>query len=86
MRIRALRWSLALGVSFGCSGPTQVQFPTEDGGVVHAELLGGGDRGVVLAHGGRFDHSSWADTMTYLRRLGGVEDHCWGQVADAIGA
>ena len=31
------------------------------------------------------DHSSLAVTTTYLRRLEGVEDHTWGQVAEAIG-
>jgi integrase len=31
------------------------------------------------------DHSSLAVTTTYLRRLEGVEDHSWEQVAEAIG-
>ena len=31
------------------------------------------------------DHSSLAVTTTYLRRLEGVEDRTWGQVATAIG-
>jgi hypothetical protein len=31
------------------------------------------------------DHSSLAVTTTYLRRLEGVEDHTWEQVAEAIG-
>lgn len=30
-------------------------------------------------------HSSLAVTTTYLRRLEGVEDHSWEQVAEAIG-
>ena len=34
--------------------PEQVSFPTQDGGLTHANLYGKGDRGVVLAHGGRF--------------------------------
>lgn len=37
-----------------------VAIPTPDGGTVQADLYGAGDRGVVLAHGGRFDRSSWA--------------------------
>ena len=36
-----------------------VSFPTQDGGVVYADLYGKGDRGVVLAHGGRFNKESW---------------------------
>jgi pimeloyl-ACP methyl ester carboxylesterase len=37
-----------------------VSFPTEDGGVVAANLYGGGDRAVLLAHGGRFTKESWS--------------------------
>ena len=37
-----------------------VEIPAPDRGTVHADLYGTGDRGVVLAHGGRFDKSSWA--------------------------
>ena len=36
-----------------------VSFPTEDGGVVYADIYGKGERGVVLAHGGRFNKESW---------------------------
>ena len=36
-----------------------VSFPTEDGGEVYADVYGGGDRGIVLAHGGRFNKESW---------------------------
>ena len=31
------------------------------------------------------DHSSLAVTSVYLRRLEGVEDRAWREVADAIG-
>ena len=37
----------------------QVSFPTQDGGLIHADLYGEGDRAAVLAHGGRFDKESW---------------------------
>ncbi len=37
-----------------------VSFPTRDGGLVYADLYGKGKRGIVLAHGGRFDKESWA--------------------------
>jgi dienelactone hydrolase len=36
-----------------------VSFPTEDGGVVYADIYGKGERGVVLAHGGPFSKESW---------------------------
>jgi dienelactone hydrolase len=36
-----------------------VSIPAPDGGTIQADLYGAGDRGVVLAHGGRFDKSSW---------------------------
>lgn len=41
------------------SAQKTVSFPTEDGGVVFADLYGTGDRGVVLAHGGQFNKESW---------------------------
>lgn len=37
----------------------RVSFPTQDGGLVYADLYGKGERGVVLAHGGRFNKESW---------------------------
>lgn len=40
--------------------PSHIAFPTEDGGRIHADLYGRGTRGVILAHGGRFDKGSWA--------------------------
>ena len=36
-----------------------ISFPTVDGGIVYANVYGRGDRGVVLAHGGRFNKESW---------------------------
>jgi pimeloyl-ACP methyl ester carboxylesterase len=38
---------------------TTVSFPTEDGGVVYADVYGEGDRAIVLAHGGQFNKESW---------------------------
>lgn len=43
----------------GAPGPRHVSFPTQDGGLVHADVYGDGARGVVLAHGARFDKESW---------------------------
>lgn len=40
--------------------PTDVSFPTADGGTVDADLYGTGSRGVVFAHGAIFNKQSWA--------------------------
>ncbi len=50
--------------------PERVSFPTEDGGLIHADLYGKGARGVVLAHGGRFDKESWGPQATALAAAG----------------
>ncbi len=47
-----------------------VSFPTEDGGLIHADVYGTGTHGVVLAHGGRFDKESWADQARALAAAG----------------
>ncbi len=49
---------------------TTVSFPTEDGGVVFADLYGKSDKAVVLAHGGRFNKESWARQADTLVRAG----------------
>lgn len=45
-------------------------FPTQDGGIVFADLYGTGDRGVVLAHGGQFNKESWAKQAGVLVSTG----------------
>jgi pimeloyl-ACP methyl ester carboxylesterase len=47
-----------------------VSFPTEDGGVIFADVYGTGDRAVVLAHGGRFNKESWAKQAQILAAEG----------------
>jgi alpha/beta superfamily hydrolase len=47
-----------------------VSFPTRDGGLVHADLYGKGDRAVVLAHGGRFNKESWRKQAKELEQAG----------------
>jgi pimeloyl-ACP methyl ester carboxylesterase len=47
-----------------------VSFTTPDGGTVQADLYGSGNRGVVLAHGGRFDRTSWKDQAKLLADQG----------------
>jgi pimeloyl-ACP methyl ester carboxylesterase len=39
--------------------PTEISFPTSDGGEIHAHLYGSGSHAVVLAHGKVFDKESW---------------------------
>lgn len=48
----------------------RVSFPTEDGGVIQADLYGSGNRGVVLAHGGRFNKESWEKQARVLAANG----------------
>lgn len=43
-----------------------VTFMTEDGARIEADHYGSGNRGVVLAHGGRYDKSSWAPQAQML--------------------
>lgn len=65
---------LAFGSEGGRQGesepPKQVSFPTEDGGLIYADRYGKGDRGVVLAHGGRFSKESWEKQARVLARAG----------------
>ena len=48
----------------------QVSFPTQDGGLVYADLYGEGDHGVVLAHGGQFNKGSWEKQARILADRG----------------
>ncbi len=54
-------FAVIFGLSLATFAAAQktVCFPTEDGGVVFADVYGEGDRAVVLAHGGRFNKESW---------------------------
>ena len=49
----------ALLVVAAASAQRTVSFPTDDGGLVYADIYGEGDQAVVLAHGGQFDKESW---------------------------
>lgn len=67
--------AIALSVASEASGqaasePLLVSFPTQDGGIVYADLYGKGERGVVLAHGGRFTKESWAKQAQVLVKAG----------------
>ncbi len=62
--------ALALLV-LGLAGPQElVSFPTQDGGVVYADLYGRGEHAVVLAHGGRFNKESWVSQAQALADAG----------------
>jgi len=51
-------------------GQEHVSFPTQDGGVVYADNYGKGERGVVLAHGSRFNKESWQKQALVLTNAG----------------
>ena len=48
----------------------RVAFATDDGALIYADIYGTGDRGVVLAHGGRFTKESWKPQAEQLARAG----------------
>ena len=50
--------------------PERVSFATQDSGLIYANLYGKGDRGVVLAHGGRFNKESWDKQAQALVKAG----------------
>ena len=52
------------------AAPREVSFPTADGGVIWADLYGAGNRGVVLAHGAKFDKASWGKQAEVLAKSG----------------
>jgi len=47
-----------------------VSFPTQDGGLIYADMYGKSERGVVLAHGGRFKKISWEKQAQTLAAAG----------------
>jgi pimeloyl-ACP methyl ester carboxylesterase len=52
------------------SAQNHVSFPTQDGGLIYADLYGQGGRCVVLAHGGRFNKESWKKQARVLAHAG----------------
>jgi alpha-beta hydrolase superfamily lysophospholipase len=57
--LRTLILIIASLLAGTAAGQTTVSFPTEDGGLIYADVYGAGDKGVVLAHGGQFNKESW---------------------------
>ncbi len=67
--LRVVPLAIALTTLAGAQQP--VSFSTQDGGRIDADLYGGkGARGVVLAHGGRFNKASWRDQANALTAAG----------------
>ena len=70
----AALWSIVvagvLAYSSALHAQQLVSVPAPDGGIVLADAYGTGDRGVVLAHGGRFDKSSWEKQARALAKDG----------------
>jgi pimeloyl-ACP methyl ester carboxylesterase len=66
--VRALLSTLLL--SMPTAAQQHVSFPTQDGWTIHADLYGTGDRGVVLAHGGRRTKDDWAPQARILEENG----------------
>ena len=65
-----LTFTLALAFCRLAIAQTTVSFPTEDGGLIYADIYGNGDKAVVLAHGGRFNKESWKDQAQILADAG----------------
>jgi pimeloyl-ACP methyl ester carboxylesterase len=47
-----------------------ISFPTDDNGLIYADVYGKGKRGIVLAHGGRFNKESWREQARALAASG----------------
>jgi pimeloyl-ACP methyl ester carboxylesterase len=74
MIIHQKSWIRAALASFlllgSAAAQKHVSFPTQDGGLVYADMYGEGARGVVLAHGGRFNKESWEKQARVLEKAG----------------
>ena len=62
--------AIATGSAQTTSSPLSVTVNAKDGGVIQGDLYGTGPRGVVLAHGGRFNKGSWAKQARELEKAG----------------
>ena len=71
-RVRTTLSAIIVALFLAAPGRAQkaVSFPTADGGVVSADSYGTGERGVVLAHGGRFNKGSWEKQAKALAAAG----------------
>lgn len=67
--VLVLTFSVA-SIGKGQSAPEKLSISTQDGGIIYADLYGKGERGVVLAHGGRFTKESWEPQAQVLANAG----------------
>jgi pimeloyl-ACP methyl ester carboxylesterase len=81
MRHLFVLWALAITLSASslaytstqqtaAVSPELVSFPAQDGWLIYANLYGKGDRGVVLAHGGRCTKETWEKQAQALVKAG----------------
>jgi dienelactone hydrolase len=68
--VRALIVIGLILLASSAAAQTAVSFPTEDGGLVYADLYGSGSKAVVLAHGARFNKESWSKQARALESHG----------------
>jgi len=69
--MHVLRVVVAALITAGLAAAQEhASFATQDGGIVYANVYGRGDRGIVLAHGGRFDKESWDKQAHALAEAG----------------
>src|SRR5208283_755400 len=57
-------------LTIACAAQKTVSFPTEDGGLIYADVYGQGERAVVLAQGRRFNKESWEKQARTLASAG----------------
>ncbi|MCZ6616934.1 MAG: alpha/beta hydrolase [Gammaproteobacteria bacterium] len=73
---QASSWRLVLwiatitAVHVGCAGPRSVALPTQDQGLIYADVYGDDERGLVLAHGGQFTKESWSEQAKVFEAAG----------------
>jgi pimeloyl-ACP methyl ester carboxylesterase len=72
LRVVAIAAALAVTPAPAAGQPSteHVRLKTSDGGDIDADVYGSGPRGVVLAHGGRFNKGSWARQARALAEAG----------------
>jgi pimeloyl-ACP methyl ester carboxylesterase len=68
--MHAVLASAAVCLASVAMAQTTISLPTEDGGVVFADLYGSGEKAVVLAHGGQFNKESWNPQARALQAAG----------------
>ncbi|MDQ3565479.1 MAG: alpha/beta hydrolase [Pseudomonadota bacterium] len=68
LAIAAILAVLAIIILIGAQD--RISFPAQDGWIIHADLYGASDRGVVLVHGGGKTKSDWKEQAQILVKAG----------------